>query len=236
MYFTNGDTRSFERMMTAIPHFAQRGHGIFIANHFCNTAKTADCILCTEYKQKKCGLHRCPYLVEKIEAGVVSYKNLVDDCFAANKQLAFVRRIPSVYDRRLPSLYADAEHSKRFTSAKSYKDMRIANTTPYTFAALFLLTASFHLFSRCETAISKQGISFEKVNLRGIATSDYILFQAAKALCIGKNSITITDLGDRTVVGDTEFRVIISACLIAKYGAEVLSLEENMKKDLNCYE
>lgn len=86
--------------------------------------------MCTELKQKKCGLARCPYLVEKIEAGVVGYKTLVDDCFAANKQIAFVRRFPSVYKRMIPSLYANAEHIKRFALARGCKDMRVTNTAP----------------------------------------------------------------------------------------------------------
>lgn len=235
MYFTNGATRSFENMMTAVPNFGVRGKGRVILNQFHYTPQTVDCALCTEHHQKKCGLDRCPYLKEKIEAGTVSCKNLVDDCFAGTKNIAFDRRLPTVYDRRMPSLYTDPQHNKRFALAKSYKDMRMANTPPHIFAALFLLTSSFHLWSRCELAVSKRGISFEKVNLRGIAMNDYIVFQAAKTIYTGAESITLTDLGDRTVVEDAEFRVIISACLLAKYGVGVLSLEEAFREDLKWY-
>ncbi|MEG0050274.1 MAG: hypothetical protein RR865_14040, partial [Clostridia bacterium] len=188
---------------------------------------------CTEYRQKKCGLAHCPYLKEKIEAGAVDYKTLVEDCFAGNKNIAFGRRLTFVYERRKPSLYKNAEHRDRFTLAKSAKDMRRCNTPPHILAALFLLTASFSLWSRCETAITNRGICFEKVNLRGIAMNDYIVFQAAKTIYTGKESITISDLGDRTVVEDAEFYVIIAACLLAKYGADLLSLEETFREDLS---
>lgn len=98
-----------------------------------------------------------------------------------------------------------------------------------------MLTANFHLFSRCDTAITKHGIDFEKINLRGMSTSDYILFQAAKTIYTEKISVTYDDLGDRTVVGDSEFILIVTACLITKYGVEVLSLEENMKLNTEYY-
>lgn len=108
MYFTNGASKALKKLVfakqqkckllrnpavlrsnmehemrqaaTAVPKFKKRGHGIFIANRFRHTPKSVDCALCTELKQKKCGIAHCPYLVEKIEAGVVGYKTLVDDC------------------------------------------------------------------------------------------------------------------------------------------------------------
>lgn len=39
-----------------------------------------DCRLCTEFKKRKCTLEGCPWIAERIEAGVVSYAEAVMKC------------------------------------------------------------------------------------------------------------------------------------------------------------
>ena len=42
-----------------------------------------DCRLCTEFRKRKCTLEGCPWIAERIEAGVVSYAEAVMKVFSS---------------------------------------------------------------------------------------------------------------------------------------------------------
>ena len=59
---------------------------------------------------------------------------------------------------------------------------------------------------------------FSKAHLYGIDTDGYALFQMAKAIATRKKSIEINKIADEQLIGNTAFKAIVNATLIAKYG------------------
>jgi len=58
-------------------------------NTFKYTPKDVSCQLCTEYVKKLgCTALRCPWLAERIEAGVVGYREAVLETFPHERHLA----------------------------------------------------------------------------------------------------------------------------------------------------
>lgn len=58
-------------------------------NTFKYTPKDVSCQLCTEYVKKLgCTALRCPWLAERIEAGVVGYREAVMETFPRDRRLS----------------------------------------------------------------------------------------------------------------------------------------------------
>ena len=58
-------------------------------NTFKYTPKDVSCQLCTEYVKKLgCTTLRCPWLAERIEAGVVGYREAVMETFPRDRRLS----------------------------------------------------------------------------------------------------------------------------------------------------
>ena len=55
------------------------------------TAEDVDCRYCTEFRHGRCGAIKCPWLNERIEAGVISYHDAVNESFSSRSPL--LRRI-----------------------------------------------------------------------------------------------------------------------------------------------
>ena len=71
-YFMNGTRLAgLEREMMLPPNFKPRGHGRMVLNRFRYKPEDVDCKLCTEYRHRRCIQPSCPWLAERIEAGVV---------------------------------------------------------------------------------------------------------------------------------------------------------------------
>lgn len=74
LFSTTHKDMELERMMTSVPGFGRRGHGVYVFNRFKYTAKDCDCRLCSHYdRKKKCKLPKCVCIEERIEAGAIGY-------------------------------------------------------------------------------------------------------------------------------------------------------------------
>ena len=51
------------------------------------TAEDVDCRYCTEFRHGRCGAIKCPWLNERIEAGVISYHDAVNESFSSRSPL-----------------------------------------------------------------------------------------------------------------------------------------------------
>ena len=111
------------------------------------TPEDVKCEYCTEYRKRRCGaVHGCPWLAERVEAGVVGYKEAVSETFASRPLYSY--RLNSAIRRFNGSLWRDSEHERRMTYQKAVFGFRRKRDTPAYYAALYLLTATKGLCDR----------------------------------------------------------------------------------------
>lgn len=85
-------------------------------NTFKYTPKDVSCQLCTEYVKKLgCTALRCPWLAERIEAGVVGYREAVLETFPHERRL--FQRLNLLIKHYPGSLWNNEQHERRMRSA-----------------------------------------------------------------------------------------------------------------------
>ena len=81
-------------------------------NTFKYTPKDVSCQLCTEYVKKLgCTALRCPWLAERIEAGVVGYHEAVLETFPHERRL--FQRLNLLIKHYPGSLWSSEQHERR---------------------------------------------------------------------------------------------------------------------------
>ena len=73
--------------------------------------------------------------------------------------------------------------------------------------------------------VNPEGIDFPAIHIHGVDLDGYVLFHTAKDLYAGTKHISLSELTDPELVSDSAFRLLVTAFLIRRYGAEVLSAE-----------
>jgi len=183
------------------------------------------CELCTEYAKKTgCTAKGCPWLAERVEAGVVGYKEAVTESFAQSPLLSI--RLGFQVRRFSGSLWENEDHSRRMDYMKAVMGFRRKRDTPKYYAAMYLLTSNRDIFERTQNCFHRTGIDFQKARLRGISPHNYSLLIAAKDLFCGDKGITQEDMADPDVIDSKAFRLIVNAILIARFGLAAFSLRE----------
>lgn len=182
-----------------------------------------DCKLCTEYARKTgCRHEVCPFLAERIEAGVVSYQSAIK-AMIPRRSILWNRL--SVLLQNFPGyLWADSSHKTRMELFNHQLGYNKSRNTPSYYAAMFLLTSNQALFNRTGNCFYRSGIEFGYATLNGISAHNNSLFQAAKGLRNARG-ITEAELAAPEKIDDEAFRLIINAMLIAKYGTDVFKLK-----------
>ena len=213
--------------MISINHsaYADRPVGNVRIRAFKYTPDEVRCELCTEYAKKTgCTANGCPWLAERVEAGVVGYAEAVDESFR-NKPL-FTNRLRFLVRRFSGSLWENEDHSRRMDYMKAVMGFRRKRDTPKYYAAMYLLTSNRDIFERTQNCFHRTGIDFQRARLRGISPHNYTLLMAAKDLFCGDKGITQEDMADPEVIDSKAFRLIVNAILIARFGLAALSLRE----------
>ena len=165
----------------------------------------------------------CPWLAERVEAGVVSYAAAVRGLFGGVEHEAFIQRLGQLVLHYRGSFWLSAEHennTRLLLRSVGYQAWR----NPRFFASLYLFGSNRGLLKRAWNACMPGGFVPVFIVMRGVSEHDYTLIQAAKALMCGGLGLTLYDLADAEIVDDEEFRLIIHALLIANYGPDVLKL------------
>jgi len=190
------------------------------------TPEMVDCHYCTEYTRKPphCKVTTCTCIAERIEAGVVGYREAVSGCFAG--KTAISDRLQTIVESFPNSLWLDAAHRERMEHLKAVLHFYRKRNTPKWYAALYLLSSSENLHRRTINCFTKKTIEFSKAQLSGISPADYALVMAARTIYTGEARITTDELADPEVVDDETFRLIVNARLIAKYGLPVMEITE----------
>ena len=181
------------------------------------------CEYCVNSHRRRCRIAGCPWLAERIEAGVVSYASAVRELFWGIRDEAFIQRLGLLVLHFRGSFWLSAEHefnTRLLLRSVGYQAWR----NPRFFASLYLFGSNRALMKRVWNACMPQGFEPLYMVMRGVSEHDYTLIQAAKALMCGGLGPTLYDLADREVVDDKAFNLIVNALLIANYGTDVLKL------------
>lgn len=195
--------------------------GVKISYHY----KPADvaCEYCVNSRRRRCRIAGCPWLAERIEAGVVSYASAVRELFGGVADEAFIKRLGSLVLHFRGSFWLSAEHefnTRLLLKSVGYEAWR----NPRFFAVLYLFGSNRALMKRVWNACLPGGFEPGFLVMRGVSAHDYTLIQAAKAITGCSSGLELEDLADAEIVDDTAFRLIVNAMLIANYGPDVLKL------------
>ena len=186
------------------------------------------CCLCTEYDPKAgCTAQGCPWLSERIEAGVVGYFEAVCETFAFRGILP--ARLRHVIADFPGTLWRDSQHPERMERAKARLGYSRRRDTPAFYAALFLLTSSAGLWQRTVNCFYRHAFEAAYADRREISLQDYTLLSAARDLYSGTIP-TAQDLPDRDIVDDETLRLIVNATLISRYGLPALGIRDGRSK------
>ena len=220
---------AMERLMMSQPGHKPRRGGIY-RNQFHYTPKDVECEYCQNYARKNpCLLCECTCLEERIEAGVLSLREFVQDCFAPPMEQQLQTRMHQQFGERKSRFFLSDTHRRKWTHWRALC-WRLSDRNK---AVLYLLTAYESLWRRMVWKCGNDGFDFQSVHLRGIKPELYSVYQAAKAIAVGSSNITLADLASPELVTDEAFQLIINALLMAKYGDVVLNLENGVIKEGN---
>ena len=181
------------------------------------------CEYCVNSRRRRCRESGCPWLAERIEAGVVSYASAVRGLFGGVENEALIQRLGQLVLHFRGSFWLSAEHefnTRLLLRSVGYQAWR----NPRFFASLYLFGSNRALMKRVWNACMPGGFEPLYMVMCGVSEHDYTLIQAAKALMCGGLGLTLYDLADREVVDDKAFMLIVNALLIANYGSDVLKL------------
>lgn len=191
------------------------------------TPEDVDCRYCTRFIHNRCRAIKCPWMNERIEAGVVSYETAVDESFMDQSLLRLrIKIVLGFYDK---SFWKDEAHFRRFQTAQAvlgYSKRR--NTNAY-YAALFLLTSDEELFRRVLDCFSTKAIHFERAKLRDMGTRNYALYKVAKSLYTDSAEVGVDEIADPELVDTESFHLVINGMLIYRYGLSALLLKSEDK-------
>ena len=153
------------------------------------TAEDVDCRYCTEFHHGRCRAIKCPWLNERIEVGVISYHDAVNESFSSRSPLLRrIRLVLTFYDK---SFWKDDKHFRRFQQADAILGFYKSRNTNEYYSALFLLTADHNLFLRFLDCFNRREINFDLANLKGIPPEHYALYKIAKSLYTGTAEVGV---------------------------------------------
>ena len=177
----------------------------------------------------------CPWLAERIEAGVVGYAEALLESFPENKRLA--ARLHMAVQLFFGSLWLDKQHKQRwdYLMARFRYSKRRKDTAKY-YAVMYLFAASRELNRLTINCIERQSIDLTWANIAEMSDGDYTLFAAARSIAVDNIGRLLQRLEDISAVGLSEFCLIVNALLIYRYGLAALDIrEKTVKREVGYY-
>lgn len=194
-----------------------------VIRDFKYTPEDVDCRFCTEFAHGRCKATKCPWIKERIEAGVVSYHEAVNESFEERSPLRKrINVVLSFYDK---SFWRNDEHFHRFQQADAALGFYKSRNTSEYYAALFLLTADKDLLKRVLDCFTRKDIDFSRADLHDIVPENYTLYKIAKSIYTESGEVGVDELADPELVSTEVFHLVINAMLIYRYGLSALRLK-----------
>ena len=158
----------------------------------------------------------CPWLAERIEAGVVGYREAVLETFPHERRL--FQRLNLLIKHYPGRLWSNEQHERRMQYQCAVQGYRRRRDTNAYYAAMYLLTSNDDIYRRTANCFCKDGIEFGYAVLKNTSPHNYALFMAARDLCDKTEAVTMADLAEPEVIDPEALRLIVNATLIARYG------------------
>ena len=158
----------------------------------------------------------CLWLAERIEAGVVGYREAVMETFPRDRRLS--SRLNLLIKHYPGSLWSNEQHERRMQYQCAVQGYRRRRDTNAYYAAMYLLTSNDDIYRRTANCFCKDGIEFGYAVLKSTSPHNYALFMAARDLCDKTEAVTMADLAEPEVIDPEALRLIVNATLIARYG------------------
>ena len=194
------------------------------------TPEMVDCHFCMEYSHHKCNvIDACPYIGERIEAGAVSYAEVIRATFK-NPSSMLRWRLRYLVEHYNNTMWVDETHEMRFYRMWTELGIHKKRDTSRFFAAIYLLSSNEDIWRRSYNALSAKGLSMEYIRMCGISIANYALVQAAKSIYLKTDHFTISDLDDPEAVSTSTFRLVVNVVLIARYGRDILHIKSRREE------
>lgn len=199
-------------------------------NTFQYNPNHVDCRLCSEYagENRGCTAKNCPWLAERIAAGVVGYEEAIMETFPRSPDMD--ARLHLAIRRFDGSLFLNDSHRMRMDEVNARQGSRPHRDTPAYIAAMYLLTSNDSIYTRTADCFCRYGIEFDHADKKSISPHDYTLLSAAKDIYTDSSSVALNDLALPEVVDTVAFSLIVNALLIARYGGAVLKINNKEGK------
>lgn len=226
MIFTETpQSRSLEKMMTGIPNFKPRGHGVIVMRSFEYTAKMCDCSLCSYHsKRKGCEVEQCPYVSERIAAGTATIREVMDETTKYIRHPVFRRRLKQYVkeSEECPMEFKNGKHRQVFDDAI----VKLDKKNYALMAAVYLLTADHRLWNQSRRYVERNAVDLASCKPHGSSEDGYTLFCCAKDLCLGTKHISVSDLADTDIISPKLFALICNAMAIRRFGLGAIRYKE----------
>jgi len=224
-YFMNdSELQDIEQLMMLVPNFLPRSSGVIVVHGFGKESrqKREAEVLPTIMEQFRFDLD----IVQLNNYGSpISYDHLIASCFQERKSYQFRSRLEYLIRNFSGDFFTSPTHRSRFDSVCRLQEIPVENRSPILLAVLFLLTADDKFWSAAKDHIYIDSFDFKKMNLCGINTDAYAIYQMAKTIYTAKEYIRMDEISDKFLIGDQVFKAIIHSILIAKYGATVFQVK-----------
>lgn len=189
-------------------------------------AKDLSCKYCLYHK--KCSLLRpCPFIPEKVEAGISTPQEALEFLSYELNNKDFTLRLKKYFKscrrRKQRIVIFNSEHH-RDTFYSLIKTIYRENTD--LLSAVFLLSADYRLWIQSWRYIEKNRIVFGKIHPKSLTAEGYSLFCAAKDIYLGTRHFNLKDLSDPRVIDRNTFGLICNAMAIRRYGYNYIRLKE----------
>ncbi len=214
MYDT--ELQELEQLMMLVPNFLPRRSGVIVVKKIHDKKENLRCSDCNNYVGGQCS--------EKLGARLICYKTIVENCYKEFKAYRFKRRLARLVRNFDGEIFINMNHLFRFCKVCRIQNVSIENRNPIYLAVLFLLTADDRLWDSAKVHTYLDCFDFKRMNLNGIGTDGYALYQTARTILLGKEYIKMNEIADEDLIGEDIFKAIINAILISKYGAEMFQV------------
>ena len=219
MYGTS--LEGIEQLMVMVPNFQPRRNGIVINNYFNCEGGVKDCNSSLINVSNRC--NDCGYIHSSFLSNMdkVSYKGLINECFRKIRNYSFKDRLKHLTDSFKGEVFLNSNHKEKYYRVIYEQDLDIYDISPRYIAVIFLLTSDETLWNLLEHTVKPNGFDFNKCNLKLISIEGYAIYQMAKTIWTGKESIEISEIADVDLIDDKVFKAIINASLITRYGTDI---------------
>ena len=220
-FMYDSELKELEQLMMLVPNFVPRGSGMVVVHGFVKEdPHQAQVTLPNLINQV--GVKSQVKFLNRIDE---VYDSLIAKCFHECKSHRLQSRLEYLIRNCAGDFFISQSHRGRFGSVCRLQEIPVENRSSIHLAVLFLLSADDKLWSAAKDHVYADSFDFKKMNLSGINTDGYAIYQMAKTIYTAREYIRMDEIADKFLIGDQAFKAIIHSILIAKYGATVFQVK-----------